>query len=232
MNKCQPCADVLVIAGDLCPHESPIRYNFINNRILPKWKHTIIVPGNHEFYGSTVDDEWFGTKRFEWTHENGNKCHYVNNDVVEIEGVKFVCTTLWSHVGFVQATQIQFGMSDYSEIRGNTIDKNNAHFKANKSFLRKAIEIDLPKDERCVIVTHHIPSFGLITERYRDNQLNEAFAANMDQFIMRNTHKISHWVHGHSHDFVDETIGKTRFIRNPMGYPHERDCDMDFVIEV
>jgi len=29
------------------------------------------------------------------------------------------------------------------------------------------------------------------------------------------------WIHGHSHDRCDYTLGKTRVVANPLGYPNE-----------
>ena len=29
------------------------------------------------------------------------------------------------------------------------------------------------------------------------------------------------WIHGHSHDRCDYSLGKTRVVANPMGYPKE-----------
>jgi hypothetical protein len=122
-------------------------------------------------------------------------------------------------------------MNDYSKIYGLTVDKTNDYHTANRKFLEDAME-KIPEGKRCVVITHHVPSFNLISKRWRGNPLNEAFSADMDTFIMMYGHKISHWIHGHSHDRVDKVIEGVRFIRNPMGYPHERDCDMDLVIEI
>lgn len=229
MHRCVPRADTLVIAGDFMPHGGPERYSFINKMILPKWKNTLIIPGNHEFYGSTSDDEWFESKKVVYTHRNGNQCHYFNNDTVEIDGITFVGTTLWSHVGYDKSFQIQRAMNDYRQISGNTVDKNNQRFADNCKFLEDTVSV---LDKKCIVMTHHMPSFHVITDRYRGNSLNEAFAADMDVFLMKYGHKISTWIHGHSHDSYDDYINGVRIVRNPMGYPHERDCDMDLVITV
>jgi predicted phosphodiesterase len=227
-NRCHALADTLIIAGDLHPHNDPAFYYYINNKLLPFWKNIILIPGNHEFYGSTAEDEFFGHKRKVYEHANGNKLYYVNNDVVEIDGVNFVCSTLWSHVGYAQSHQIKFGVSDYSQIKGNTIDKNNQRFKDNCKFLEETVS----SLDSCVVVTHHLPSFSLISDMYRGHTLNEAFAANMDNFIGKHGNKVKLWIHGHSHDFQDKYLGDIRFVRNPMGYPQERHCDMDFVLDI
>jgi len=228
MNRMIPRCETLIIAGDICPHDIYEHERFIHEKILPNWKNTIIIPGNHEFWGNSSDDEFFGSKKKVWT-KDGNTCTYMNNDVVEIDGVTFIGTTLWSYIGGDKHFQIQNGMGDYTYIQGNTVDKNNQRFLDNCEFLTNAVK-DL--DKKAVVITHHVPSFNLINDQYRGHSLNEAFAADMDTFIMMYGHKISHWIHGHSHDEIDRVFDGIRFIRNPMGYPQERNCNMDMVIRI
>ena len=229
INRMIPRADVLVIAGDFCPHNELMRSKFIRAHILPKWKHTIIIPGNHEFWKSTCDDEWFGNRK-EIYEQDGNICYYVNNDIVIIDEIPFVCSTMWSYIGHINSYYIQQSMGDYHNCKGLTVDITNKFHTDSRLFLNVAMK-DL-SNKRSVIVTHHIPSFNLISPRWRNEDLNEAFAADMDSFIMDNEGKISHWIHGHSHDCLDQYLCGIRFIRNPMGYPHERKGDMDLVITI
>jgi Icc-related predicted phosphoesterase len=229
-GRCQPRADILVSAGDLCPFNDPVRQTYIETRFLPKWKHTVLIPGNHEFYGDSFTSEWFGSKSKTY-ESDGHKVYSANNTVLEIEGIYFVCSTLWSHIGYEKASEIQWAMNDYRMINGLTVDEVNRYHRDNVRFLEEAME-QIPDGKRCIIVTHHVPSFNLISDRWKGNTLNDAFAADMDTFIMINTDKISHWIHGHSHDYCNERIMNTQFIRNPMGYPQERGCDMDLVITV
>lgn len=229
-NRCMSRSDIMIVAGDLCPHNSSIHESYIRDNFLSKWKNTIIIPGNHEFYGSHVNDDWFGSKR--QIFQNGdNTVYYVNNEVIEIDEVYFICSTLWSHIGYEKASQIQYMMNDYRQIQGLTVDQVNVYHEINREFLIESIE-SIPTGKKCVLVTHHVPSFNLISDRWRGNELNDAFSADMDTFIMKYDHKISLWIHGHSHDRIDKRLGETRFIRNPMGYPGERDCDMDLVVSI
>ena len=230
INRCIPRCDTLVIAGDLCPHTEG-HEKFITEHILPKWKNVIIIPGNHEFYGDDIDHKYFGSIETIYENQKGNKAYYVNNKIVELNGVYFVCSTLWSHIGYENALHIKTQMNDFYKITGMTIDIYNSIYRANVHFMEDAMS-KIPNGKRCVVVTHHIPSYNLVNRRWREHPTNDAFSSDMDIFIMQHESKISHWIHGHSHDYLDETHSGIRFIRNPMGYPQERDCDMDMVISV
>lgn len=231
VNRMVPRADVLVIAGDFCAHR-PMRENFIRDRLLPKWKTIIMVPGNHDLWNCSFDDPFFGSAEKVFEHSNGNKCYYVNNKIVEVDNVCFICSTLWSHIGAVNSFQIQRSLGDYAEIKGYTIEKNNEYHLINKAFLSESVSSLVNDSRKKVIVTHHIPSFNLVSPRWKNQVLNEAFAADMDSFIMMYSDYISCWIHGHSHDFLDTYLGGIHFVRNPMGYPKERNGDMDLVINV
>lgn len=230
-NRCHARADTLIIAGDLCPHKDLLREKCIHSQLLRKWKNVLVIPGNHEFYDSNSFDPFFGSKEEVYSNEKGNTCQYVNNKSVEINGTIFLCTTLWSYVDPIKAFEIECSLNDYKQISGLKVDTMNEYHQRNKDWLEEAIK-EVPDNKRCIVVSHHVPSYNFISERWRGNPINDAFSADMDVFIMKYGHKISHWIHGHSHDALDKSINGTRFIRNPMGYPHERDVDMDMVIEV
>lgn len=240
-NRCIKRADTLIIAGDIHPHKrlevngeyvwDDTRETFIKEHLLPKWKNVIIIPGNHELYGSTVDDEWFGSQLKVYENDAGHKVHYCNNHVLQLEGQYFVCSTLWSHIGVHNEYTIRRGLNDYKMINELTVSRINDIHQANRDFLVEALN-EIPKGKRAVLITHHVPSYDLISERWRGHSLNEGFCADMDTYIMMHSNKISHWIHGHSHDVANKYIVDTRFIRNPMGYPGERHADMDLVVDL
>ena len=232
INRCHKRADTLIIAGDMSPHSTYYDKHdeFIYDKLLTKWNNVIKIPGNHEFFGSDVNDPFFKSHQRKITNGD-NVCRYVNNKVVKLNGVTFVCTTLWSYVDPVNAYEIESKVSDYQNIKDLTVNKMNKIHQNNREWLEKTVK-NLKDNERCIIITHHVPSYNFISEKWRGHRLNDAFSADMDVFIMNYGHKISHWIHGHSHDELNINVNGTQFIRNPMGYPHERHCDMDLVIEV
>jgi Icc-related predicted phosphoesterase len=83
-----------------------------------------------------------------------------------------------------------------------------------------------------VVVTHHGPSPRSVPDRFEDDPLTPAFSSNLQPIIEK--YQPAAWIHGHTHDSFDYTIGKTRVVCNPAGYPHEPNPDFkrDLVIEI
>ena len=79
--------------------------------------------------------------------------------------------------------------------------------------------------KKVVVVTHHLPSFQSIPERFRGESLNGAYASELFEDIMETQPDI--WCHGHTHGSSDYMIGNTRILCNPRGY-HGHELNPDF----
>lgn len=212
-NKLSAVSETLLVTGDFCQYNYKKRNHFINRDLLSKWKNVICVPGNHDFYGKKTDWYMF-EKGHEITKKNGNTFHYINNDYIELDGIRYVCTVLWSPI-HLHGFEILRGYPDFSEIKKHTLENNNELHRMSVEFLNKAVEeSNLP----CVILTHHLPLWNFIDERFRHSSFNEAFACDMSDFLSEYSHKIKAWVHGHSHKFLRQEINGVIHVRNPLGY--------------
>lgn len=234
-DKFNPQADVLLIAGDFCSHNIPLRDIIIKDKILPNWKTTIMIPGNHDFYGDGVNGNlnsvYFNSFLNMDKNDSGNKIYYGNNTVLPLDNINIVLSSLWTYVDPVKASVYDKSFSDFRNIYGFNSDFLNNFYRNSIDFLY-SLDTLLCKKNPCIFLTHHLPSYNLISDRYKGRDDNCFFASSLDTFICDNTDLINVWVHGHSHDFLDTDILKTRFIRNPMGHPHERFCDLSFCFEI
>jgi Icc-related predicted phosphoesterase len=69
-------------------------------------------------------------------------------------------------------------------------------------------------------VTHFLPAPPSISEKYHNDPLNPYFCSDLTSLIEEVQPDL--WIHGHTHESCDYSIGKTRVICNPRGYvPHE-----------
>jgi predicted phosphodiesterase len=219
----KPNADVLVLAGDIFvyrqyteSHEVKRLVNNFFDYCTNTYEHVVYVFGNHEFYSGEINNVRNEIKSL------FPKVHVLDNDVVEINGVNFVGSTLWTDVNkndHMTSFVLSKNLNDFKVIKNGdtnfkTQDCYNLH---NKAFEFLSGEVN----NECVVVTHHAPSILSVSELYmkssHDLQINHGFYTNLEQFVMDNP-KIKLWIHGHMHNESDYEIGETRVVCNPLGY--------------
>lgn len=205
-------ADVLVLAGDIT----------VKNRVRwielmsSQYKHVVYVFGNHEFYKSNLDSVERKTREALAHLEN---VHVLQNQSVTLDGVRFHGTTLWTDLNRgnpLTGMAAEGAMNDFRLIR---CDNGESRWTANRwtrehatalTFLTNAVQ---PGD---VVVTHHAPSFQSIHPRYKGQELNYAYASDLEDFIT--AAEPSYFFHGHVHDSFFYAVGKTIVACNPRGY--------------
>jgi Icc-related predicted phosphoesterase len=226
-------ANAIVLAGDIHVGKNGIAWAKANFPDKP----VIYVLGNHEYYGNAFPKHLDDLKKL----AEGTNIHILENDRLSIDGVTFLGCTLWTdfrlfgdpRIAGCQATQ---AMTDYRKIRVSpqyrklrSIDTAVIH---SQSFRWLSEEVASHRDGKIVIITHHAPSKQSLPQDYRDNLLSAAYASNLDNFIEDSGAVL--WIHGHVHVPQNYTVGNTRIISNPRGYPDERNERFmpDLVVEI
>lgn len=111
--------DVLVCAGDVGTKGIDPSIQWLADacaRTLP----VIFVPGNHEFYSASVEESIRDARKFAAGFSN---IHFLENDAVEIGGVRFIGGTLWTDFRLfggkpeVCMSYAQHGMNDFKKIK-------------------------------------------------------------------------------------------------------------------
>src|SRR5690606_14259073 len=109
-------ADVVILAGDI-----DVQFNAI------EWakqfeKPVIYVLGNHEFYGGHIESTRLRIRELTF----GTNIHFLDDDEIVLNGVRFLGSILWSDFKLYGDSQAphamldsQFGMSDYKVIKSN-----------------------------------------------------------------------------------------------------------------
>ncbi|MFL9499143.1 metallophosphoesterase [Rhodopseudomonas palustris] len=236
-------ADVLVVAGDVAlltrglPWVAEV-YGHQVGRI-------IYVPGNHEFYrGGPKSGE--ANTHYEEQMSRGRELatslgiDLLQNDVIEIDGVRFVGGTMWSdwsllpdgwsrrmammmsQKGWVDRSYVserQFH-NDFREILyGGRTSRDRLtpsqmialHAEAFSFFQRTLAE---PFAGETVCITHTAPATS-VRERGAHSWL---YGSTDIESLMHGPTAPALWVHGHVHESWDYAIGETRVICNPRGY--------------
>lgn len=224
-NPVIPIGDVLILAGDIIQETERSKAESFFNDIHSKFKLIISTHGNHEFYESTID---YALPEYE--KELSDNHILLNNKVKIFENVRFIVSTLWSKIDPIHESEISRRLNDYKYIKTNengelrninTKDTNKFH-DISKNFIEKELQKDF--NGKTVVVTHHLPSINCVLPKWRGVNVLSAFANNMDDLILNN--KIDVWIFGHQHEYINDYIGNTKILSNPLGYSKESDFNL------
>ncbi|MCG8582018.1 MAG: metallophosphoesterase [Bacteroidales bacterium] len=216
MNPIPVKGDILVLAGDIVPFVVLEEHNDFWNFLSKNFKYVYWVPGNHEFYYSDVA-ECIGPC-YKKLRDN---IILVNNTSVVHQGIRFIFTTLWTHISPANQLSIQYHMSDFKVINDGddilTPEGYNQLHRDSLNFLTG--ELEKTGFEKTIVVTHHVPTYIGYPEKYKGDLLNEAFAVELKHLL--EDAAIDYWIFGHHHENTCRfTIGQTQLLSSQLGYVH------------
>ena len=249
-----PESDVLILAGDIFvardlkdnydpngimfsvenEHRRPDRAIRFLKEECSKYKHVIMVMGNHEHYGNKMYKTASHIKSL-----LPDNCHLLEKDIFEIDNVVFVGATLWTNLNKgdpLTSHAVKFAMSDFKQI---TVYKNGIYRKFGPDIMMeehmKSLEYfrfvcSENRNKKIIVVSHHAPSYKSAHPYFIGHETNYAYSSDLSEFILDNEN-IKFWIHGHVHAPFDYMIGDTNILCNPRGYlPYEADAK-DFKIK-
>ncbi|OGT19600.1 MAG: hypothetical protein A2V90_03340 [Gammaproteobacteria bacterium RBG_16_57_12] len=225
-------ADVVVLAGDIGVGLEGLYWA----KARFAGKPVIYVPGNHEFYRHDIAllDELKACAP--------HSIHVLDDDEVEIGGVRFLGSVLWTDFAlfgegdkYFAMLRARQGMNDFAVIQchGRPFMPEDAlrlHTVSRNWLANRLME---PFSGKTVVVTHHAPSPGSVSPRFARDPLTPAFASNLEDLMGGD--RVALWIHGHTHDSFDYQVYGTHVVCNPRGYaPYDLTLDFrpDFVVEV
>lgn len=240
-------ADVIVLAGDVhVPATRSLDWIARNFSDTP----VVYVLGNHDYYQVPQSgDEELQTylQVLDRARERARQLgiHLLENDTVEIDGVRFIGATLWTdfRLGFdppmfekMRAARGRDGMNDYRRIkrpsekhpgqrrRMRPIDTIGLHIDT-LNYAREAFRV--PFEGPKVMVSHHAPHPNSLHSD-RIGYLDHCYASDLSAILQR-PEAPDLWIHGHIHKRSDYRIGKTRIVANPLGLRFTQDgYSLDF----
>jgi predicted phosphodiesterase len=231
-------ADVVVLAGDIARPREAVAW------ALGFARPVVYVPGNHEFYGGSID----GVARELRALCDGSRVHLLDDDELILDGVRFLGSTLWTNFDLfpdpdhksAAIEQARRLLRDFSRIRREeageavfTPEDSVGLFQRHARWL--AARLATPHDGPTIVVTHHAPSPRSIHPRFAGSLLNACFISDLHELL--GADKAALWIHGHTHDSFDYEIHGTRVVCNPRGYAKEGVnenalFDPDLVVEI
>jgi Icc-related predicted phosphoesterase len=232
-----PECDVVILSGDISPGLPGVVWAKKTFKVP-----VIYVPGNHEFYIQRTMAAQIMLMREE---AEGSNVHIMDNDTIEIDGVRFIAATMWTDYNlygsqYLSMSACQRRMNDFSQCYVDIEGGGVEHFSAPKALelhqesrLYVTTELAKPFDGKTVVVTHHAPSEKSIHARYGMDALNPGYASRLESIMLDYNPVL--WTHGHVHTSFDYQIGDTRVVSNPRGYEGREtnpNFDYQLVIEI
>lgn len=229
--------DVLVLAGDISQDFSILPRFFEYN--VPPEVEMIYVPGNHEYEGKRDYQVMNNLKELEEEFPN---LHVLQNSAIDLHGIRFIGTTLWSNFegqGITYKEEVKkwckFNVVDFTYIfkKMNNDGYNQKHSSWTPEDMEKEfnkayqfLEYELKKRETQLpkfVVTHFAPTDLSLDPQYKKG-LHSAYWVNHLPEIMGFS---DYWVHGHTHSSFDYDFEGTRVICNPRGYSKTYDLSQN-----
>lgn len=224
-----PTAPVLALAGDIGRPDRQSYRDFLKY-CSANWDHVVVVAGNHELYNSGKPVKFMDTaaerlRACEAIASWFPNVHFLERGRVDIRGVRFLGCTLWTDLSdAAAASEARYSMTDYRAIAvQDGEDKRVATPADTTAWWRRDVdwlsaELDAVTDIPTVVLTHHLPSFTLVSGRFRGSPLNPAFASELDWLIRP---PVRAWIAGHTHVGAHAVVRRTALCVNPRGYPGE-----------
>ena len=217
-------ADVLVLAGDIVNADS---IDFLKSTFKKIDIPVIYIAGNHEFYTKNNNlTKSLVTEKIKEIVKDFSNVHFLDNSSIEIDGVRFIGSTLWSDFN-LSSNQVLFSrlvnnaIGDFYLIRKDINIPLSGADCANLCLEAKDyIDAELNKqfNGKTVVVTHFCSHPMSIAEQFLGNSLNPYFITDCTPLIRE---PVSLWIHGHTHASFDYTFNGVRVFCNPRGYYNE-----------
>ena len=217
--------DVVVLAGDIAEGIQGIRWareTFIMKEI-------VYIAGNHEYYDrhcETLQQDMRSTA-------TRMGVHLLDQDSVELFGVRFLGATLWTDFAFFgeekkrtamfeaerymndyKCIQTSFVLPEYENSRSRLLEPCDTIRMHESAVTWLGQELEAGKPDKTVVVTHMAPHRQSVHPRHANDILTAAYASDLSHLMG----KSALWVHGHMHDSLDYQVNRTRVLCNPRGY--------------
>lgn len=213
--------EICIVAGDLAEFSNKgVALTTLIEGLCERFKEVIFVPGNHEYYGTSILQ--LIPKLKSKTSHLDNFVLLQDGDSIERDGVTIIGATMWSDVTDI-TTDWELLMNDHKYIRhGTTLEPWKRKLRANDTTIIHMRHVDIINkllqniEGPSIVITHHAPSSKSIDPRFEGSALNPAYSTDIELDKWP-----TYWIHGHIHRYADYKHNGCRVLCNPGGYQSE-----------
>jgi 3',5'-cyclic AMP phosphodiesterase CpdA len=224
----KPAAPYLALCGDI-GNPDLAAYEAFLSWCSKSYKMVFLVAGNHEYYNyrskfkSDIPSrkEKIRSLTAKYTNVYFLDC---SSYFIADHNLRVLGCTLWADTSSGDEMKIITYMNDTRNIfLENDVNllptKMTALHREEKEWLRTQIEAAEKRGEDVLVLTHYLPTFQLIHEKYQGHHLNICFASDCEDLLKP---PVKAWLCGHSHTGVRIELNGVLCTMNPYGYPGEK----------
>jgi predicted phosphodiesterase len=220
INPDKSMPDIVVLAGDIDNGDKAVGWARDVFQSCP----VLYVPGNHEYYGGSIEQI---DSMLAHSCATTTNVRYLNRNETILNDVRFLGVTLWtdynlfgSDMRSVAMQKAKHCMLDYERIKVSESgrarhlrpeDTTILHTRDSAWLEERLAE---PFLGATVVITHMAPSRKSIAPKYADDPTSAGFASSLENLVAQ----CDLWIHGHTHDSFDYQVGRGRVVANPCGY--------------
>ena len=123
--------------------------------------------------------------------------HSFYNGIVHLYDTDIILSTLWGYIPLEEAYYTESVVTDFRRIlyKGElmTFATFNEEHRRCLTFIKQAVADSDAKHK--IDVTHHVPSFKFLQEKFKDSKANGAFTVELSDYIEGSD--IDYWIYGH-----------------------------------
>ncbi|KUJ14450.1 uncharacterized protein LY89DRAFT_589772 [Mollisia scopiformis] len=234
-----PKAPCLALIGDIGCIKDREYLTFLEKQ-LRNFKIVFLILGNHEPYHS----DWESTKRklkqFErdigTKHQKENLGSLIFMDQTRYNispNITVLGCTLFSNVLPSQAKDVSFGLNDFYNIDGWTVEEHTQSHIADFQWLNAQVKsiAELEPKREIIILTHYSPTIApkATDPAHSQSKISSGFSTDLSGEFCWTSGNVKAWAFGHTHfncDFVDGVNAK-RVLTNQRGYCFKQSVGFD-----
>jgi hypothetical protein len=223
----KPVAPYLALVGDIGIPDLAAYAVFLK-WCSQRWNHVFLVAGNHEYYNVRCPVKTpmeFKREKIRSICDGLPNVHFLDcsSYYVAEHNVRVLGCTLWSDIPDCLANKVVTYMNDtrqifyQKDVPFSPWIFSETHAK-EKQWLNQEIHKCELTNEKCLVLTHYMPSYSLIAEKYQGHFLNACFASQCEDLLRP---PVVGWISGHTHTGMKRMIHGIPCVLNPYGYPDE-----------